>query len=110
MKPTLPEYGEIGVCSFHPGWFSETLAGRPVPYPVRMVYIDCDVAGPTKEVLSGVIPMLAKDGVVYTQDYHLPDVKELLRAPGTWSDLGVPVPEVKHIVRNLARISWDRRQ
>ena len=50
----VKRYGEISVCSFHPGWFADTLAVSPVREPVRVAYIDCDVAKGTAEVLQGV--------------------------------------------------------
>jgi O-methyltransferase len=106
VESNIAKYGELSVCFFHAGWFSETFLDGPVPFPVRMVYIDCDVAGPTKEVMNGVLPALVRDGVIYTQDYHLDDVKEMFADPKTWTDLHVPPPTLKPIIRNLARIFW----
>lgn len=109
VEHNITKYGDISVCSFHPGWFADTLAKHPVTVPVRMVYIDCDVPIGTKEALAGVLPALVKDGVVYTQDYHLDDVKQVLNDPKTWSEFGVAMPTIQHIIRNLARMTWGVR-
>jgi O-methyltransferase len=107
VKNNLAKYGELDVCTFHPGWFKDTLWRRPAPFPVRMVYIDCDVPQGTLEVLSGILPALVEDGVIHTQDYHLKDVKKVIDDPRTWTGFGVKVPSIKPLVRNIARITWD---
>jgi O-methyltransferase len=106
VEKNIRAYGDIDVCTFHPGWFKDTLAKHPVSQPVRMVYIDCDVPIGTKEALTGVLPSLVSDGVVYTQDYHLDDVKEVLNDVETWNELRVPRPTIRHVIRNLARLTW----
>ena len=53
VEQNLSTYGGIDICHIHPGWFSETLAKSPIEIPVRIIYIDCDSANGTKEVLCG---------------------------------------------------------
>ena len=69
VKNNIARYGALEVCTFHPGWFR--YLGDDSSFPVRMVYIDCDVPQGTLEVLSGIMPALVEDGVIYSQDYHL---------------------------------------
>lgn len=109
VRRNVEQYGEPSVCKFHPGWFKDTLLNQPMSLPVRMVYIDCDVPDGTKEVLSGVLPSLAEDGAIYTQDYHLRKVRDILDAPQTWREFGVEMPTIEHLVRNIARITWQVR-
>jgi O-methyltransferase len=101
VRGNLSRYGESAVCTIHPGWFAETLAARPVPLPVRIVYIDCDLAKGTHEVLRGVVPAMVQDGWVFSQDCHLPSVDALLRDPATWGEFGRPVPQLTRGCRNL---------
>jgi O-methyltransferase len=108
VKANIRRYGELDVCSFHPGWFRETLWNRLVPFPVRVVYIDCDVPQATLEVLSGILPALVEDAAIYTQDYHLEDVKRLIDNPKTWADFGVEVPAITPLIRNIAYVTWTR--
>jgi hypothetical protein len=101
-------YGNLSVCTFHPGWFRDTLGGRSLP-PVRLVYIDCDTPNGTRDVLASVVPALTSEGVIYSQDYHLEDVRRMLHEPGTWTSLGVAAPLIQHVARNLGRIAWVTR-
>jgi O-methyltransferase len=102
----LRDYGESQVCSLHAGWFADTLAKEPLTTPVRVTYIDCDVAKGTREVLAGVVPALVDDGVVFSQDYHIRPVRQLLEGDELWKDFGRGRPVIEHLVRNLARIRY----
>jgi len=109
LKETLRKYGEPDVCEIHKGWFRDTLAARPVSFPVRAAYIDCDTAQGTLEVLQGVMPSLVPDGIVFSQDTHLPMVRELLADPDTWHRFGKNPPLIKRPCTKLAvfRFSGD---
>jgi hypothetical protein len=109
LKGTLRKYGEPDVCEIHKGWFRDTLAVRPVSFPVRAAYIDCDAAQGTLEVLQGVMPSLVPDGIVFSQDARLPMVRELLADPDTWRRFGKNPPLVKRPCTKLAvfRFSAD---
>jgi hypothetical protein len=72
----LSRYGEAAVCTAHGGWLSDTLARGPVPYAVRVAFIDCDLANGTYEVLLGVVPSLVEDGWIFSQDFHIPRVRQ----------------------------------
>ena len=91
VRAHVARYGDLTVCTFHPGWFNDTMHPDTMPRPVRLVYIDCDLVKGTKEVLRAVVPVLSSDGVVASQDGQIPVVAELLAAPETWHDLGVRV-------------------
>lgn len=78
VETNVRHYGAFDVCSFHKGWFSETLSPDTVPTPLRMVYIDCDLAKGTAEVLDAVQPHVTANTLVYSQDAHIPTVKDLL--------------------------------
>jgi Macrocin-O-methyltransferase (TylF) len=88
VRENLAQYGELEVCELHKGWFENTIGLRPVTRPVRVVYIDCDLAKGTFEVLTGSLPGLAADGRVFSQDAHIRQVQELLEDPKTWEQLG----------------------
>lgn len=106
LLDNLTRFGEIKICHIVEGWFSETLSRTSVPRPVRVAYIDCDLAKATREVLQGVVPMLVPDGQVFSQDYHLAPVRLLLHDPRTWSELGVPLPVISPLCGNLASIRF----
>lgn len=109
LHENLAAYGEASLCSSHAGWFSETLAKEPVHEPVRMAYIDCDLAKGTFQALAGVMPSLSEDGVVFTQDYHIAPVRKLLRDPATWRQLGTPEPSLAELGVYLAALRFPGR-
>jgi hypothetical protein len=105
-EKNVSRYGDISVCGFHPGWFAETLLNKPVPHPVRFAYIDCDSADGTFQVLTGILPSLTADGVIFSQDFHIPSVRELMLASTTWERIGVPKPQITQLTRKLIRMSF----
>ena len=108
VMDNVARYGAFGSCSFHQGWFSDTLARKPLAHPVRVVYIDCDVAKGTSEVLTGVVPRLVPDARVFTQDFHIGPVRELLLDPETWRRLGVATaPRIEALCGHLAEIQFN---
>lgn len=96
----LRKYGRPDVCSSHKGWFSETMARAPLPAPVRVAYIDCDLAKGTQQALAGIVPSLCENGVIFTQDFHIDPVRHLLLDPANWPSR----PEVVRWGRRLASI------
>ena len=57
--------------------------------PIQFVYIDCDVAQGTFEVLQGVSFDLTQDAVIFSQDYHINSVQRLLDDTQTWSSMNL---------------------
>lgn len=108
VKRNVGRYGDIEVCEFFKGWFADTLAADPVRDPVAFVYIDCDLAKGTFETLQGALPSFVDDGVVFSQDYHIPVVRELLHDADTWRRLGRAQPRIEYLVHNLARLTWEQ--
>jgi O-methyltransferase len=94
VAANITRYGDIGCTSLHKGWFSETLAKQPVDKPVRVAYIDCDIASGTREALTGVVPSLVDDGKIFSQDFHIGPVQKLLQDPTTWDSLGRGQPTI----------------
>jgi O-methyltransferase len=106
VRANVARFGDLKVCTFHRGWFSDTLAAQPLRQPVRLVYIDCDLAKGTREVLAGVMPSLVADGVIFSQDCHIASVERCLRAPETWQTLARASPRLVRRGRRLARLEW----
>ncbi len=104
LRGNLERYGEPQVCSIHPGWFADTLASRPPAKPVRLVYIDCDLAKGTREALTGVVPALASDGWIFSQDFQIEPVRSYLCDKSTWRELGVAPSSIRRLGPCLAAI------
>lgn len=88
VRGNLEKYGESEVFRIVKGWFRDTLAKAPVPHPVRLAYIDCDLLKGTEEALTGLIPSLVDDGYIFSEDYHLQAVRNLLCKPGSLEKFG----------------------
>ena len=81
-------YGKVDICEFYKGWFSDTLSNKQFEGPVRIAYTDCDLRRSTEDALQGVVSQLSDDGVIYSQDYHYDEIRELLNDPKTWEAYG----------------------
>jgi len=105
VRSVVARLGAPDVCTFHPGWFADTLATTPVGHPVRMAYVDCDVAKGTVEALQGIVPDLVEDALVYSQDSYIPAVREALLDPATWSPFGIDTqPGLEHVAWCTGRL------
>lgn len=104
----IMEYGELSACTTHKGWFADTLAATPVSDPIRVTYIDCDLAKGTQEVLLGVMPGLVEDGWIFSQDFHIKSVRDLLSNPDTWKQFDKGEPTINCVCRNLASLSFRK--
>jgi O-methyltransferase len=101
----VTRYGDIGVTKFVKGWFSDTLAVDP-PADIAIAYIDCDVAEGTCDALKGICATRVPNGVVFSQDYHIIPVRELLDSPKTWQEIGCPPPQITPQVHHTALLHW----
>lgn len=106
VASNIARYGDITICTLTKGWFADTLARAPLTSPVRTAYIDCDIASGTLEALTGVVPALVQDGQVFSQDFHLAPVRELLEDPATWESLGKSPPAIRSRAQ-LAAIEFE---
>ena len=107
VRHNVNRYGCLELCEFHKGWFSKTFQRTQSRSPIRGVFIDCDLAKGTHEVLGGVLSLLADDGFVFSQDYHLVPVRRLLASPDTWRSLGVPAPCITVLDRRLVLLRFN---
>jgi hypothetical protein len=105
LQNNLQKYGVPEVCEIHPGWFADTLA-KSAPQDISIAYIDCDIAKGTQEALTGIMPELCADGIIYSQDYHIASIQKLLNDPATWGKFGRGIPQLHFIADNLARLEF----
>jgi len=98
LRSNLLRYGEISECFIHKGWFENTIGINCLTNPVRVAYIDCDTAKGTNEVLTGLMPALVEDGYIFSEDFHIRSVRELLQNPTTWDKFGRGNPTIRQVV------------
>lgn len=107
VRGNVAKYGCIELCSFHPGWFKDTMAEGLITDPVRFVYIDCDLSKGTKEVLDGIRGHLTHPSIIFSQDYHIPPVREMLNSADTWKSIGMEIPEIRFGAHHTAGFFID---
>jgi hypothetical protein len=105
VEANVTRFGAIAVCTFHPGWFKDTIA-HGASDVIALCYIDRDTGKGTFEVLSGVIPFLSQNGVICSRDYHITSVVKLLSDSATWAKLERARPTIEQKGERLGRISW----
>lgn len=103
VRANVTRYGCIDACRFVPGWFEDTL---PLfREPVAAAYLDVDLVSSTTTCLKYLWPLLQENGVVFSQDGHLPAVIEALSNESFWRDLGAEMPQIEGLGhRKLLRI------
>ncbi len=104
VRNNIANYGQLGMCEFHEGWFDDTM---PLfSEPVTTAYIDVDLASSTRTCLRYLYPRLVEGGELYSQDGHLPLVIDVFRDKAFWRDeVGCEPPAVEGLgERKLIKI------
>jgi O-methyltransferase len=58
VKSNIQKYGEISVCSFYQGWFSDTLKQENLPQTICCAFVDVDLASSARECLVAIWPRI----------------------------------------------------
>jgi hypothetical protein len=66
VQANVREFGAIEVCTFLPGYFSESL--RALSDPVVFAFLDVDLVHSTQDCLRFIWPLLVEGGAIYTDD------------------------------------------
>lgn len=66
VKANIERCGDLSVCRFLPGFFSESLVG--LRDPVAFAFLDVDLASSMRDCLKHIWPLLAEGSAVYTDD------------------------------------------
>jgi O-methyltransferase len=94
VKSNIAKYGAPEVCTYHKGWFDDTMPS--FKQPICAAYIDVDLASSTKTCLENLFPLLVPGGALFSQDGHIPLVVDVLRDDAFWRDkIGCPTPRMK---------------
>lgn len=94
VRRTVERFGAPETCTFHKGWFADTLPG--FRRPLDVVLLDVDLLASTRTCLVHLFPLLRPDGVLFSQDGHLAATVALLRDEAFWRDeVGVAPPAIR---------------
>jgi hypothetical protein len=92
VQRTVARFGAPEVCSFHKGWFADTLPALDAR-ALDVVLLDVDLIESTRLCVRELYPRLAPDGVIITLDGQLRATHELLADETFWcSEVGLRRP------------------
>ncbi len=84
VRANVRRYGKIECCRFIQGWFDDTMP--EFHEKVATAYLDVDLVSSARTCLRYLYPLLAPEGLLFSQDGHLPLVIGLLDDPSFWAD------------------------
>ena len=101
--------GDASVCRFAKGWFEDTMPHDSEP--VVVAFVDVDLTTSTRTCLKYLFPRLARGGVLFSQDGHLPMVIDVLDDDAFWErEMGRAKPPMVGLrTRKLVQIRNDSR-
>jgi O-methyltransferase len=86
VKRNVGRFGELSVCEFVPGFFSDTLPGRPAGERFVMIFEDADLPTSVRDVLRFAWPKLREKCRFFTQEARDREVMELFFDRTWWSE------------------------
>jgi hypothetical protein len=93
VQRTVAAFGAAEVVDYRKGWFADSLPGSHET--VDVVLLDVDLRESTRTCLLNLVPRLARDGVIFSQDGHLQAIVELLADRTFWTDqIGCQPPAI----------------
>jgi O-methyltransferase len=91
VMSNVRQFGAIAACSFHKGFFSDTLPD--FDEPVVFAYLDVDLATSEKTCLRHLWPLLEPGAFVFTDEAHHLEIAELFFDRQWWKhELQTPPP------------------
>ena len=94
VKGNVTKHGDVSRCTFHKGWFKDTLPG--LRGPVAAACINVDLVQSTSDCLKDLYPLVSSGGLIFSQDGHFPWVIGLLADDSFWKTaLGISAPPME---------------
>jgi O-methyltransferase len=94
VRANVERHGELSVCRFIKGWFSETLTPDNVPAQIGLAFTDVDLAPSARDCVLGLWPRLAEGGVFFSHDAPFPKVLSVFADPEVWQKVDSAPPVV----------------
>lgn len=91
VKDNIAKYGDISVCRFIKGFFSDSL--KTLKDPVAFAFLDVDLESSMKDCIKYIWPLLVDGGLIYTDDSCDMDVVKVWFDEQWWNEnLGISAP------------------
>lgn len=99
VKNNVNLYGDLSLCQFYKGWFSDTMPD--FKEGIAAACINVDLVQSTKDCLKYLYPLVENDGVVFSQDGHFPWIIDLLGDNLFWErEVGFKLPRMEGLGRS----------
>jgi hypothetical protein len=91
VRGNVARHGEVDVCSFHPGFFSDSMADFKTP--VVLAFVDVDLRSSLEDAVKAVWPHLADGGSFFIHEAEHREMVDLFYDQEWWrTELGVEAP------------------
>lgn len=94
VRSNVKQYGEIDVCVFVKGWYSQTLFAANLPKQISFAFVDADIASSVKECIRAIWPRLVERGVFFSHDVAYIKVLQELHDRRMWTDIFNSYPPI----------------
>jgi hypothetical protein len=84
VRENIRKFGDLNVCDFIPGFFSESL--KQLSTSLRFAFLDVDLVSSMRDCLHYIWPLLSEGSAVYTDDAGDPDVERLFFDEKWWRE------------------------
>lgn len=84
VKDNVTRFGEVDVCTFVKGWFSDTLKPENLPERIAFAFVDVDIPSSARDCLRGLWPRLSEQGVFVSHDAAYIKVLQQFHDPELW--------------------------
>jgi O-methyltransferase len=85
VKANIERYGELSVCTFIKGWFSDTLEPG-LPQQVAFAFTDVDLPSSAQQCLAGIWPRLEEGGIFFSHDIAYLKVLQAFNDERLWRE------------------------
>lgn len=85
-KYNIERYGEISVCTFHKGWFSNILNEENLPNKISFAFTDVDIPKSARECLIAIWPKLTDGGIYFSHDIVYIKVLQAILDGNLWRE------------------------
>ncbi len=86
VKGNVSRYGEIDICTFVQGWFSDTLNASNLPDEIAFAFTDVDIPSSARDCLEAIWPRLSELGIYVSHDAAWIKVLQNLHDPKLWRE------------------------
>ena len=84
VKQNVRDYGEIDVCTFREGWFSDTLPSHTEP--IALAFLDVDYQSSLDDCIKNLWPHLNEQGYLFTDEYIFTEFCALFWSERYWRE------------------------